>query len=228
MRHLVAGLGEVGGALYQVLMSKYETLGVDKGESVPGKFDFIHICFPYFKGFVGEVKRYKKKYGGICVIHSTVPVGTSRKCGATHSPIRGIHPHLKDSILTFTKYFGGEGATEAAWQFENIGIKCKVFNSPEETEMAKLVDLLGYGWNIMLQKEIKRLCDEYGLGFENVYKTYSIDYNKGYEELGYPEFKKYLLKDMPGKIGGHCIMQNMPHLKSEFAKYLIKKNDNLT
>jgi len=229
MKHLIIGSkGEVGSALYQVLMYKHDISGIDKGEKVSGKFDFIHICFPYFRGFVGAVKKYKKKYGGVCVIHSTVPVGTSRKCGAVHSPIRGIHPHLKDSILIFKKYFGGEQSREAAQQFQEAGVTCQRFNSPEETELAKLTDLLGYGWNIILQKEIKRLCDIYGADFDNVYTEANMSYNAGYEKLGYPEFKKYILKHMPGEVGGHCIKENIPHIKSKFAKFFTKINKELT
>ncbi len=230
MRHLVIGMGEVGTALYQVLLSKHDVIGIDKEEEPVLEFDFVHICFPHFKGFIREVKRYKKQYlkkGGVCVIHSTVPVGTSRRCEAVHSPIRGIHPNLKESILTFTKYFGGEGAQEVAWEFGNAGVNCKTFNSPEETEAMKLWDLAGYWMNILFQKDVKRYCDKHGLDFHNCYTEPNLSYNAGYEKLGFPQFKKYVLKDMPGPTGGHCIRQNVPHLKSKLAKFLIKREKEL-
>ena len=117
MKHLVIGLGEVGSSLLHVLSRKLDATGIDNGNVLHERFDAVHICFPYSKKFLGAVKNYKEQYlrkGGVCVIHSTVPIGTSRACGALHSPIRGIHPHLEKGILTFTKYIGGKNAETMA------------------------------------------------------------------------------------------------------------------
>jgi len=64
---LIIGAGEVGEALYDILNDFYEGVyDYDKEDNVLTlllkTFDIIHICFPYSKEFVNEVKKYQKKY----------------------------------------------------------------------------------------------------------------------------------------------------------------------
>jgi hypothetical protein len=57
------------------------------------------------------VKIYKESFdSNIVIIHSTVSVGTTKKCGDdfVHSPIRGKHLNLEEGIKTFTKFFSGD------------------------------------------------------------------------------------------------------------------------
>src|SRR3990167_1189192 len=123
-KDLIVGLGEVGKALKEVLSERYEVDGLDKENTkLKDGYDVIHICIPYTIDFVDEVLKYQLLYlklNGLTIIHSTVPIGTSKKLGAVHSPIRGIHPNLKQGIKTFTKYFGGERAGEAAELFKDL------------------------------------------------------------------------------------------------------------
>jgi len=81
---IIAGAGEVGKALGEVL-STYKPIFVDPRITISstvyntGQVDVLHIAFPYTKDFVAEVKRYQQKYKPThTIIHSTVPVGTSR------------------------------------------------------------------------------------------------------------------------------------------------------
>ena len=37
---------------------------------------------------------------------------------------------------------------------------------------------------------------------------WQVGYNEGYEKLGEPQFKKYVLEYMPGPTGGHCVNPN--------------------
>lgn len=227
MTHLVIGLGEVGRAIKEVLSEKYVVSGIDKVDVTMGKFDFLHVCFPYSKNFKIAVKGYMKDYlqeGGSVVIHSTVPLGTSRKLGAVHSPVRGVHPNLKEGILTFTKYFGGEGADIAAAVFVGVGCTVKVYEKQEITEAIKLWDTTYYGWNIVFNKELKAWCDEKGLDFEEVYIHANTDYNVGYTKLGRPDVVRPVLKYMEGKIGGHCVIPNCGHLGTKIGKFILTRN----
>jgi len=226
-KHLVIGAGEVGKALWIVLSKGYNTTIGDKDIYAPYKYDFIHICFPYSKNFVQQVRVYKKKYltkRGICIIHSTVPIGISRKCDAVHSPIRGIHPNLVKGIETFVKFVGGKNAIAIARVFEVLGIKCRTTPKQETTEAMKLWDTTQYGVSILLEKEIWKFCKKNGVIFDEVYTFANATYNDGYERLGKSQYKRYILEHKEGKIGGHCVVQNCQFLNSHTAREIIRKN----
>lgn len=226
--------GEVGKALFNILKSKYQAKGIDKGETVHGLFDVLHICFPYSqRDFVKFVKGYKNQYlaeGGLIVVHSSIPVGVCSRLGdgVVHSPVRGVHPHLEKGMCTFTKYFGGRRAEEAAKYFEDIGIPVFVTKSSRETEALKLWDTTQYGLNIILNKAIYKYCKMHNLDFDVVYTHANETYNKGYTTLGRGEVVRPMLKYMPGPIGGHCVLPNAALLGGEIAKFILRQNDKLT
>lgn len=224
MEHLVIGLGQVGTGVQKVL----ECDGHDpnNGIKAEGQYDVIHICFSYSNSFVQAVKDYKDVFGAkYVVIHSTVPVGTSAKCEAVHSPIRGVHPHLEESIRVFVKYFGGENAEIMANEFRAKGVNCVCTEKSETTELMKLVDTTTYGINILIEKEINRLSEIYDVPFDMVYHHANETYNQGYLDMGMPQFHKYNIKHMPGKIGGHCILPNVELFDSWIADLVKEKNE---
>lgn len=224
MKHLVIGLGQVGTGVQKVL----ECEGHDPSSGVvaKGQFDVIHICFSYSDTFVSDTIDYKETFGAkYIVIHSTVPVGTSTKCGAVHSPIRGVHPYLESSIRVFYKYFGGKDADVMAEEFRAKGVKCVCTEKPETTELGKLVDTTTYGINILIEKEIYRLSQKYDVPFDITYTHMNDTYNKGYMDVGMPQFHKYNIKHMEGKIGGHCILQNAELFDSWIAEVIKEKNE---
>lgn len=93
---MIVGYGEIGQSLCKVLNKKYsiDIIDINIEPNVSG-VDVMHVCFPYSKNFIKEVKRYRKKYKpNYIIIHSTVKIGTAKKCKAYYSPVRGIHPHL--------------------------------------------------------------------------------------------------------------------------------------
>ena len=154
MRTLIIGRGEIGKSLEKVLKGALYTVFSRDKENIPDvkNVEIMHICFPYSDTFIETVKDYQEEYQPkYTVIHSTVPVGTSRKCNAIHSPVVGIHPHLADSIKTFTKYLSGEGASEVADYFRRAGIKVYLFNNQEETELMKRLEDI-----VLLSKEIEK------------------------------------------------------------------------
>lgn len=229
-KHLVIGLGQIGSAVKKVLSVKYDVSGIDIHDSADGKFDVLHVCIPGgLPDFTAIVRGYQKKYlapGGLSIIHSTVPLGTSDEIGAVFSPVRGIHPNLAEGIMTFEKYFGGNGAERAANFFSNLGIPTRVVPGARDAEASKLWDTTQYGLNIILEKVIKKWCDENGVSFDAVYTDFNRSYNAGYERLGHPEYKKYAIAHREGKIGGHCVMQNCDLMENAITDFIKKQNEN--
>ena len=223
MKTLIIGFGEVGEALYEILINTKPDI-LDMEEGVTETFEIIHICFPYSEHFVKEVKRYQRKYKPkYTVIHSTVPVGTSKECDAIHSPIVGIHPYLVKSIETFTKFLGGKDADKVADHFRKAGIKVYVTDKSETTELMKIMSTDFYGLCIEYTKEVKKMCDKYKVPFE-MWTLWTNNYNQGYTVLGHPEFNRPNLIPITKKIGGHCILPNLLYIDNDFIKLIRKRN----
>ncbi|MBI4159831.1 hypothetical protein HY504_01560 [Candidatus Wolfebacteria bacterium] len=247
-KHLIIGAGEVGQALFNVLKKHYYVVLRDKDGHKKEKFDVVHIAYPPSKNFVRITRRYNVLYRPrLIIVHSTVPVGTTRKLGrlAVHSPIRGTHTrghhpgvmrgkkqptgeqsqsYLGQSLKFFVKYFAGPKAPEAAQYFEKAGIATRVFKKPETTELLKILDTTYLGWNVVFAKEVKRMCDEKGLYFDEVYAIPNRDYNEGYRRFGMPHVIRPVLKAMPGKIGGHCVIQNCDLLDDWLTQIVKERN----
>lgn len=218
-KHLVIGGGEVGTALSEILQCNIHDPVKNKRQI--GIFDVIHIAFPYSKQFIKSVKQYQKEFRPkMTIIHSTVPVGTSKKLNAVHSPIRGVHPNLKNGIQTFVKFFGGEEAQKASKIFSDLGIKVYTTINSDNTEAGKLWDTTQYGVNILLNKEIFSWCKKHGVDFDIVYTEFNKSYNEGYSSLKRKDVLRPFLKFMPGKIGGHCVVQNSNLFNSKSSKIL--------
>ena len=234
MKHLVIGLGEIGSALQKVFEA-------DGHDPMRNRFaarptcDMLHIAFPYSETFVEEVKKYQAQFQPkYTVIHSTVPLGTTKQIdNAVHSPVRGKHPRLYESLLVFVKFVGGPKAQEVADEFMKMNMSVRITENSADTEAMKLWDTAQYGWFILLEKAIYEYCEEHGLDFNVVYKEANETYNDGYAYLalpglpGLPKFTRPVLEHYPGKIGGHCVIANCHLLESEVAKEILEKNDEL-
>ncbi len=222
-KNLIIGYGEVGRALHKIIGGDIHD--PMKQLFANGKYDVMHVCIPFFDNFVGEMRQYKRLFKpNLVIIHSTVPIGTSKRLGAVHSPIRGVHPQLEKGIRTFVKYFGGKEAKKAANLFKKYGILVKVVQKSETTEAAKLWDTTQYGSFILLNKEIKTWCEKNMVDFDIVYRDFNETYNIGYSKLGMSHVKRPALKFVKGPIGGHCVLQNAKLLDSETARRLDKSS----
>jgi hypothetical protein len=231
MRTIIVGGGEIGQSLGVVLGSNYnieiydtrfDSLTLDSlaryNKEKP--FEIMHICFPYSDKFVSEVKKYKKLFKPkYTVIHSTVPIGTNRKLGSISSPVVGIHPHLEQSLKIFTKFLGGNQASEVADYFRRVGMKVYLCDNPETPELMKIQCTTLYGLNIEFAKDMKEQCKKYKAPFE-AWTIWNDNYNKGYEELGYPEYHRYNLIPIMKEISGHCVRPNLKLLKTKFTEFL--------
>lgn len=234
MKQIVIGLGEVGIAIQKILECDGHDIKAAEDDpymkKVARDHDVIHIAFPYSPTFEEFVRFYMHRTNGspLIIVHSSVPVGTCDPHGWIHSPVRGIHPHLEEGIRTFTKFFGGAGYSRAMDIFSARGIKTYGVSSARETEAMKLWDTTIYGWNILIEKAIKKYCDENSLDFRTVYTMANATYNEGYSLLGHPEFSKYVLKDFPGPIGGHCVRENWELLDSPITDICKELHKQIT
>lgn len=232
-------MGEVGTAIAATLHKGFAENVATYDPKTDGEFDyerlkyvsFLHICFPWQPGFVQMVQKYQSYLpaSAVTIVHSTVPVGTTRKLGpmAVHSPVHGVHPDLERGLMTFVKYVGGVNtqATNAAWgALLRCGYFVKIVSSPEASELSKLCCTLQYGLAIVACKGIKELCDHYSVPFEEVY-GWNIYYNAGYTALGKPEVCRPVLTPQPGPIGGHCVIPNAKITSGWLPKMLLQANE---
>lgn len=227
-RHLVIGMGEVGSAVASVLRDEFIVYTKDLNyQDDFQSVDVVHICFPWSEKFITSVKNQIEEFNPeLTIIHSTVPVGTSTELGVCHSPIRGKHPYLAESIKTFVKFFGGTNAQEAANVFIRCGVTTYVTNDAETTEAGKLWELLMYGLAVAQQKEMYKWCEESGADPDVAYRIFTETYNHGYNILGDAHVRRPVIKPMDGQIGGHCVIQNSALVYHRFAELLIELNEN--
>jgi len=227
---IIVGKGEIGTSLSQIFTNAF-CYDIKDGPIEEGNIEckYLHISFPYFDNFVEEVIKYRKRFSAkYIIIHSTVPIGTSAKCGAIHSPIVGIHPDLTPAIKTFTKFLGGTDQgdlADVADHFRRNGLKVYICDKPETTELMKILCTTNYGLNIEFTKEVKKLCDYYNVPFE-AFTIWNNNYNEGYEKLGHPEYHRYNLVPLMKNIGAHCILPNCELLDDTFTNLIKELNKN--
>jgi len=218
---LVVGLGEIGSPLFELIKQKHSATGIDiQPVNFVGQCGVMHICFPFdFDGFLAECVRYIRKYNpDLTIINSTVAPGTTRRvqeetaARVVNSPIRGKHWKMKDELLRYTKFIGGsdrEACRGADAHFRSLGMKTKVFGSPETTEIAKLSETTYFGLLIAWAQELERYCDRLDCVYDEVVSFC--------EEIAYLPPVKYT----PGIIGGHCVMPNIAILRDVFESDLL-------
>ena len=200
----------------------------------------LHICIPFDRNFTKlVVNQINKNKPTLTIIHSTVRPGitheifTSTKSLIVHSPVMGTHPNLKKDISRFTKIIGPinkKSLLTAQNHFRKVGINTIFFKNPEETEMAKLLDTTYFAWNIMFNKFVKKICDDFGLDFTNVYTKFNKIYNEGYKNTR-PNVTRPILDYVEGPIGGHCVGSNAQildkFLPNKVTRFILNSNKNL-
>ena len=235
---IVVGLGETGAPIKKIEEEAGNTVWVReiKGEhklpTAKEKIDVMHVCTPHLYDFCDRVVEWTNYHNPkLVIIHSTVPVGTTRniairvKAAIVHSPIRGVHPNLYQGILIFKKLIGGDdmSAKEAIKHLKSINLEPVHIGCSENTELAKLLSTTYYGWNILFAKLVKKICVESGLDYDMVYKIPNETYNEGYTKLGMGHVTRPVLIPPKGRIGGHCVAQNFDLLPSSKIKALVKE-----
>jgi len=236
-KDVVAGLGEIGRPILQLISKGTTTLGYDINPKLNTKSskkffsletNFLHICIPFTRKFIQNVLALNKKYHpkGI-VIHSTISPGTTKKLQSKlsvpviYSATRGVHKRMLYDLKRYTKFYSVYNeAPHSKWaSFEyskllkKCGVKTKKMSSPITLELAKIVvDTSYYGWLI-----------NYAQISNMIAKKHGINYNEMWSFAD--EIQKYLgnrPKMFPGFIGGQCIIPNLD-LISDKTFNLIKE-----
>lgn len=219
---VVVGLGEVGRPLLKVLERVHRVEGVDlPARDVAGPVDLLHVCYPAeIADFVGATAGYVKRYHPeIVVIHSTVPVGTTRAVHAVvsvpvvHSPVRGKHARMEEELVRYTKFIGTSDPGTAARverYFQAAGMRTRSLESPEATELAKLTETTYFGLLIAFAQDVDRMARQVGAPYEAI--------TSFYDEISYLPATGFF----PGIIGGHCVMENIALLKRLHGSNLLE------
>lgn len=235
MKAVLIGYGEVGKGLYEIFSRDHEITIHDpmmmlKAPDAAGQYDLMLVSIPYSEKFIKIVKDYQFEFSPkVTIVFSTVPVGTCRKLGAIHSPIEGQHGNMADSIRLHNRWMGGrENDGIALAFFLEAGLRVACAPKSEITEFLKLQSLAIYGINIEWARYCKDVADTLGFPYGSV-KRYNQDYNDLVEYNCQPQNVRYNLDPPKGKIGGHCVIQNMELLQDTdfghpFVKYVLDMN----
>jgi UDP-N-acetyl-D-mannosaminuronate dehydrogenase len=217
---IVAGLGEVGRPLFDLLREKHHVIGIDIDPVVTdGECAVLHICYPFSEHFIDTTMRYiEQNRPKLTVINSTVIPGTTRsvysRAGVpvVYSPIRGKHFKMKQDLTHYTKFIGGVdkyASSAAAEHFQSIGMKTKIVSTPETAELAKLTETTYFGVLIAWAQEVERYCGGLQIDYDEVVSFY--------DEIAFLPRVKYV----PGPIGGHCVLPNIQLLLRVFRSNLL-------
>jgi len=242
---IIVGNGEVGSSLAKALTKKkkksiktIDIKDIDYEKALnSSECTNLHITIPYFnKYFINYCLNYIKAFKPtLVIIHSTVPVGITeevekavekkikdRKIFIVHSPVRGQHPKLTESLLYFTKYVGTKNRTaflEA--KKELMPIKVKWIDNSKATELGKLLCTSYYGVIISWHREMMKMCDKFGVGFDDVVTDVNKTYNEGYKKFR-PNVIRPTLYPPTGAIGGHCVVPNAKLLNKQFKSTFLE------
>jgi len=212
---IIAGTGEIGRPLYELMSGVFNTLPVDKihfkdNLKINAKCNFLHVCIPGdIKDFDDVVLNLINKYDpAMVIIHSTTIPGTVRRLNENlgksmivHAPVHGKHHNnqMKKDMLRYPKYVG---VPENLIIREIDGIRNHlnrigfpmviVFKGTETTEWLKVLSTTYFGLQIAFAQEVERICEEYELDYNSVTHFFDIQ-----EDARGPMY--------PGFIGGHCL-----------------------
>jgi hypothetical protein len=218
MDAVLIGYGEVGRGLFGAL-SRYHKIGVvDPKFDMDAKYgwpcDILMIAIPYSEEFELAVEDYKLMFmPKETIIFSSVPIGTSAKLGAIHSPIEGLHNNMISSIRHHPRWMGGRSEIARDF-FIQAGLEVCEAERPEITEFLKLQSTTIYGINLEWARYCAKMAEEIGFDFK-ILTLYNKDYNNLVLSVHRePKFVRYNLTAPVGNIGGHCILPN--------AKLLVK------
>ena len=235
----ILGYGEVGKAVAQFYKDEPLIKDIVRDDGL-FNLDVLNVCIPFEdkEGFSKIViDEIKQSNAALTIIHSTVAPGTTRYINENipeeyeiaHSPIRGIHPYLYKGLKTFVKYVSSptdEGLANAMVHLSSIGYTVQPMDSPETSELAKLMSTTYYGICIAWTGEMKKYCDAIGANFEEAATGWNQTYNEGYEHLDMKNVVRPVLFPPPASIGGHCVVPNallMEQIRKSKAIDLIKE-----
>ena len=207
---LVVGVGEVGGALAEVLERAHRVARLDlKPAAIDEPVEVMHVCFPFasrgqFESAVrGYIRRFQPR---LTIINSTVLPNTTRNLTMAtgvpivYSPVRGKHARMPQELLHYAKFVAAcddDAAAMARDHFGATGMKTRLIDAPETLELAKLAETSYFGVIIAFAQELNRYAQQVGANYEEAASFF--------EEVDFLPRATYY----PGVIGGHCVIPNI-------------------
>jgi UDP-glucose 6-dehydrogenase len=212
---LVVGVGEVGGALADVIEATFPVWRQDlEPIDFQGPTDIMHLCIPFrsaerFEQAALEyIERFRPR---LTIINSTVLPGTTRRIAqrsdrpVAFSPVRGKHANMKADLMRYVKFVGAPDAAAAQVAieyFEELGMRTQRVRRVEALELAKLAETTYFGTLIAFAQELNRYAARIEVNYEEV-----IDF---FQEIDFLPARRYF----PGFIGGHCVIPNIRLLQN--------------
>jgi len=245
-KDIIIGGGQVGYALNEILGFEYDIDTYDiKNHNInfENSYRVMHVCFPYNEKFVKEVKKYFIRFNPkVIIIHSTVKVGTTQKlievlkCKSTiHSPVRGQHHQLIDSIKIFTKFIGIDYPNYKVDEislydfiqeyFKKVSIHTVIYKNSRMTELAKMLCLFQYGMHNVVANEAKKICKQFNLEYDKTVLFWNETYNQGYDifRTDFQDYHRPLLNpNIKNGFGGTCVFPVNKMLYEQTKNQLIK------
>lgn len=241
-KDVVAGLGEIGMPILQLISKAIPAIGYDVNEKLMNKKQsdkhasldtcFLHICIPFTEKFISNVlSLYRKFKPESIVIHSTISPGTIHVLQSKlpipiiYSATRGVHKRMLYDLKRYTKFYAIEpSAPRANWasseyskMMKKCGVKTKKMSNPVTLELAKIVcDTSYYGWLI-----------NYAQLSNMIAKKNKVNYDEMWSFAD--EIHKYLgnrPKMFPGFIGGHCVIPNLDLIKDDTLNLIKEINSD--
>lgn len=237
-KDVVAGLGEIGKPILQLISKSIPVVGYDINPKLVDskklakyeKFQtrFLHICLPFTEKFNQNVLSLNEKFTpqGI-VIHGTIRPNTTKTIQSSlsipviYSATRGVHKRMLHDLRRYTKFFALEpNAPNEKWaskEFSNLMRKCKVktqqMTNPITLELAKIVvDTSYYGWLITYAQLSNMIALKNKVNYDEMW-SFADEIHK---------FLGNRPKMFPGFIGGHCVIPNLDLIKNDTLN-LIKE-----
>ncbi len=240
-KDVVAGLGEVGMPILQLISNAIPAIGYDMNPKLVDKktlvkYDsletsFLHICLPFTKKFIPNIiSLFNKFKPELIVIHSTVSPCTTTKIQSllvipiVYSPTRGVHKRMLYDLKRYTKFYAiGQNVPRASWAsltysklMKKCGVKTKKMSTPITLELAKIVvDTSYYGWLINYAQLSNMIAREHGVDYDEMW-SFADEIHK---------FLGNRPKMYPGFIGGHCLIPNLDLIHNQTLDLIKKLND---
>lgn len=234
VKSLIIGSGQVGTALKENIQKFHETFIRDVSDFGLDGVEVLHICYPDHEGFEQTTKDYIHQYQPkVTIIHSSVRVGTTKKCGenVVYSPVRGRHPNLSSEMKLFVKFIGGgndDCRMVARDYLRECGFVVVNSNDAESLELFKVISNIHMGWEIAWRQEVGRILDHFGVGSLE-YEDWERTYRDGYISIKDWNLMRSVMR--PDPIGGHCILPCVDLLRSQIDSkaldFIIESNERV-
>ena len=231
MNELIVGYGEIGKAVKEAFCPTaltYDNGDASQSPLPSGPYDVMHICFPYSDSFIEHARFYISTYQPRHIaVWSTLKIGTAKLLGnnVVHTPTEGKHPKLADSMRVMPRWVGYNDQSEAdffATYFESKDTKVRIVENTDYTEALKLLSTTEYGVNLVYADYKKRVADSIGMDYD-LCMLWNGDYNHLYQQLGMPQFQKFVLTPPNGVCGGHCVRENSILLSEQYPDTMLER-----